>query len=78
MTPLQRSVVESYADRGHPEWHKYRTCTVGELMQFLKQFDPAMPVLATWEGQTRGMGAVEVTKTGTLEFNVEYDAEPGE
>lgn len=30
--------------------HSYKTTTVGEMIDLLRQFDESLPVLATWEG----------------------------
>ena len=33
----------------------FRTCTVGDMMEFLSNFDESTPMVATWEGIITGI-----------------------
>lgn len=73
MTDLKHS-KPYYYERGHV-W--FKATTVGELMEFLAQYRPDLPVVTTWEGTLHSLAhpqMVEVQGEPALQFDVEWDA----
>lgn len=59
---------------GHSQ---YETMTVGELIEHLRAFDTALPVIAHWEGQIKTIEPenVQITDDGDI-VGVLFDVDP--
>ena len=78
MMELKRSKIFNHK----LEYMNFATPTTKELIQFLQQFPPDTPVVATWGGNRKRVGNVAIVKnyhTGSerdactvIEFDVEF------
>ena len=75
---MKRELAEKYCVDG--ECDKYKTVTVGELIEALQSYDPTMPVYGAWEGILCPVWSTEMIEWplrdphGVLVLNV--DTEP--